>query len=244
MSAAPTVSAAREPPGPEMLPYPGPATPSFPAGVTTRVSSRRAPATARAEGLSSNAAKGSATPTSATLAASSATPSAFGSTARSSPATSWSVRPKSAHRPTRFPLPARDPDRKDRRAAGDPVQAGGPFRPDHQPRHLRSVPLEIGSDPRGSRSRRHRDRSRRRRTPRQPGRADTDASPRLPCRGVRSSRRFRRSPGERRSVATPSPRRASLSRSGSTKRRPGRRCGRDRRRRPPAHARAARPRWD
>ena len=55
-SAAPTVSAAR-PPGPEMLPYPGPARPSFPAGATTRVSSRSAPATAQAEGLSLKAAR-------------------------------------------------------------------------------------------------------------------------------------------------------------------------------------------
>ena len=40
-SAAPTVRAAGAPPGPPMLPYPGPAGPSFPAGTTTSVSSRR-----------------------------------------------------------------------------------------------------------------------------------------------------------------------------------------------------------
>ena len=53
-----------------MLPYRGPAGPSFPAGATTSVSSASAPATARAAGLSSNAAYGSATPTIAIRAAS------------------------------------------------------------------------------------------------------------------------------------------------------------------------------
>ena len=91
-SAAPTVSAAGEPPGPEMLPKPGPAGPSLPAGVTTSVFSPTAPATARAAGSSAKAAYGAPTPTRATRAASWASPSPFGSTARSSPSISWSVR--------------------------------------------------------------------------------------------------------------------------------------------------------
>ena len=70
-SAAATVSAAGAPPGPPMLPYPGPAGPSLPAGTTTSVSSRAAPKIARASGPSPKAAKGSVTPTTATRAASS-----------------------------------------------------------------------------------------------------------------------------------------------------------------------------
>ena len=57
------------------------------------VSSRVAPSTARAIGPSAKLANGSATPTSATRAASCASPSPFGSTARSSPASTWSVHP-------------------------------------------------------------------------------------------------------------------------------------------------------
>ena len=88
VSAAPTVNAPAEPPGPETLPKAGPAGPSFPAGATTSVSRPSAPSTARAAGSSANAAYGAVTPISATRAASCASPSAFGSTARSRPAIS------------------------------------------------------------------------------------------------------------------------------------------------------------
>ena len=91
-STAPTASAAGEPAGPPTLPNAGPAGPSFPAAATVSVSSRWAPSTARASGLSLNAAKGSTSGTSAIRAASWASPSPFGSTARSRPASSWSVR--------------------------------------------------------------------------------------------------------------------------------------------------------
>ena len=91
-SAAATVRAAGAPPGPAMLPYAGPARPSFPAGTTTSMSSSVAPATARESGPSAKDAYGSATPTSAMRAASKVSPSSFGSTAASSPATIWSVR--------------------------------------------------------------------------------------------------------------------------------------------------------
>ena len=67
--------------------------PSFPAGTTTSMSSWAAPATARATGPSANEANGSVTPTTAMRAASRTSPSASGSTARSRPASSWSVRP-------------------------------------------------------------------------------------------------------------------------------------------------------
>ena len=87
-----TVSAAGAPPGLEMLPKPGPAGPSLPAGATTSVSSCSAPWIARASGESAKAAYETASPTSAIRAASWASPSRFGSTARSSPAISWSVR--------------------------------------------------------------------------------------------------------------------------------------------------------
>ena len=80
------------PAGPAIEPNDGPAPPSLPAGATTSVFRSSAPCTARASGLSVNAAYGSATPTSATRTASCASPSPFGSTARSSPAISWSLR--------------------------------------------------------------------------------------------------------------------------------------------------------
>jgi hypothetical protein len=76
-----------------MLPKPGPIGPSLPAGTTTSMSSLAAPAVARASGPSAKEAYRSLTPITATLAASCAIPSSFGSTARSSPATTWSVRP-------------------------------------------------------------------------------------------------------------------------------------------------------
>src|SRR6185503_4563471 len=72
---------------------PGPAGPSLPPGATTSVPSASAPLPALASGLSGNEAYGSTTPTSATRAASCASPSPFGSTAASSPASTWSVRP-------------------------------------------------------------------------------------------------------------------------------------------------------
>ena len=91
-SVAPTASAPAPPAGPAIEPNDGPAPPSFPAGATTSVFRSSAPCTARASGPSVNAAYGSATPMSATRTASCASPSPFGSTARSSPAISWSLR--------------------------------------------------------------------------------------------------------------------------------------------------------
>ncbi len=99
-SVAPTASAPGAPAGPAIEPNVGPAAPSFPAGVTTSVFRSSAPWTACASGPSVNAAYGSATPRSATRTASCASPSPFGSTARSSPAITWSVRAKTKSRPS------------------------------------------------------------------------------------------------------------------------------------------------
>ena len=99
-SAAPTVSASAAPPGAPMLPKPTPELPSFPADATTSVPSLVAPSTARDSGLSVKAANGSTSGASATVAPSVTAPSPLGSTARSSPAISWSPRPVSAKLPS------------------------------------------------------------------------------------------------------------------------------------------------
>ena len=82
----------RHRPGPATEPNDGPAPPSLPAGATSNVPRSSAPCAALASGPSVNAAYGSTTPVTATRTASCASPSPFGSTARSSPASSWSLR--------------------------------------------------------------------------------------------------------------------------------------------------------
>ena len=118
---------------------PGRPAPSFPAGATTSVSSASAPAAARASGLSAKPANGSATPTSATRAASCASPSPFGSTARSSPASSWSVR--RVHGPVRGASRCQPATRigSTRRAGRDAGEAGRAARRRRAAGHLRAV---------------------------------------------------------------------------------------------------------
>ena len=80
----------------------------------------------RASGPSANAAYGSTTPMSATRAASCASPSPFGSTAASSPARIWSVRPYTAAPPSASGCQPADPNRDHRRARCDPCRPSGP----------------------------------------------------------------------------------------------------------------------
>ena len=93
-----------------------------------------APCTACASGSSAKAAYGSTTPTSATRTASCASPSSFGSTARSSPAISWSLRAYTASVPLGGLLPAGDANRQHGRARRDAVQPAGPPEPTRIPR--------------------------------------------------------------------------------------------------------------
>ena len=222
--------------GPEMLPYPGPARPSFPAGATTSVSSRSAPATARAEGLSSKAANGSATPTSATLAASSATPSAFGSTTLE-PSDELIGPSKTAQRPpaSRCQPAARIGRIALRRGRFHSCQLAPRNRPSGPPSASRAA--RGAGRVLGSRSQPNQHRRRRRRLscvtcPSRYGCLDSTPVSRRAMVTPRPSK-----PGRTTSGREPEPVAAFRSRSASRTRRPDRRCGPDRRRRPRAPAR-------
>ena len=141
-STAPTASAAGEPAGPPTLPNAGPAGPSFPAAATVSVSSRWAPSTARASGLSLNAGErlderderdpggimGIAVPVRVDRALEAREQLVGARVDRVVPAL--------------VGLPAGDADREDGRAGRDP--AGDRSGPDQQPGHLGSVTLELG----------------------------------------------------------------------------------------------------
>ncbi len=132
-SVAATASAPGAPAGPATEPNAGPAPPSLPAAVTTSVFRSSAPCTACASGPSVNAAYGSVTPTSATRTASCSSPSPFGSTARSSPAISWSLRPYTSSRPS---AAACQPATRIGRivdAGAMPRRPSGPFEPARMP---------------------------------------------------------------------------------------------------------------
>ena len=160
-SAAPTVSAAREPPGPEMLPYPGRrdrrSPPvrrrACPAAVRRRLRGprdcRRRPRTVPPRP------RAPPSPRRAPRRRRSGRPRA-----RAQRRVDRSVRSRPA--PARFALPAGSSDRKDRCAEGDSIHASWPLGTDHQACHLRPVPLEAGRVS-GSRSQPNQHRRRRRR---------------------------------------------------------------------------------
>ena len=136
------MSAARDPPGPEMLPYPGPATPSFPAGSDDeRVEPQRTGDGPRGGAVLERCER-------------------LGDSDERDPRRverdAVGVRVDRALEPgdelvgpaedrpppPGLPLPAGDADRKHARAAGDAVHLGRAFRPHEQARQLRAVPLE------------------------------------------------------------------------------------------------------
>ena len=140
-SAAATVSAAGAPPGPAMLPNAGPACPSFPAGTTTSMSRVVAPATARASGPSGNdgVRLGDADERDARGIVRVAVLVRID---RGLEPGEDLVGPRVHGVPAlRVRLPAGDPDREDRGAGRDSVQAPGPVRAGDDPGELGPVPL-------------------------------------------------------------------------------------------------------